>query len=232
MSSSIHSCGTNSQATAVTPVWRLILLTPRPRVHRRAPKSPPARREPRRARRHQHPRCARRGAGRRLPEGMHRQGAGARFVLRSALWPETHRSSAPRPHPQVVDRWPASPAALWHRLASALASEPVRRNPTPEVGLEQRNPLYCKGNAEREGFEPSIPLDAVYRISRSRDGGAGPGTDGHRVFRIPSLRASRGRRRHPRWGSVGTRFGRARTVQSARGALTREGAASRVIPIR
>jgi hypothetical protein len=31
-----------------------------------------------------------------------------------------------------------------------------------------RNPLCCMRNAEREGFEPSIPLDAVYRICRKR----------------------------------------------------------------
>ena len=28
--------------------------------------------------------------------------------------------------------------------------------------------LILYGNPEREGFEPSIPLDAVYRISRKR----------------------------------------------------------------
>jgi hypothetical protein len=38
-------------------------------------------------------------------------------------------------------------------------------------------------------------------ISRSRDGGARQGTRGRPVFRIPWLRASRGRRRQPRWGT-------------------------------
>jgi hypothetical protein len=55
---------------------------------------------------------------------------------------------------------------------------------------------------EREGFELSIPLEAVYRISRSGERGAGRGTGGHRVFRIPARRARLGRGGHPRWDSV------------------------------
>ena len=47
-------------------------------------------------------------------------------------------------------------------------------------------------DAEREGFEPSIPLDAVYRISRASERGARQGTEGHFVFARSSECALRG----------------------------------------
>jgi hypothetical protein len=82
----------------------------------------------------------------------------------------------------------------------------------------RRSALYRNGKPEREGFEPSIPLDAVYRISRPSERGAGWGTDGHSVFKFAALRAPQGRRRHPRWVCVGIRIGCAWSVQWARGA--------------
>jgi hypothetical protein len=89
--------------------------------------------------------------------------------------------------------------------------------------VRSSNPLPAKGKRGARGIRTLVAGYPANRISRSRERGAEPGTGGHRVFRIPSVRASRGRRRHPRWDSVGTRFGSAWTVQSARGTHTHTG---------
>ena len=44
----------------------------------------------------------------------------------------------------------------------------------------------------------------VYRISKSPEECAGGCTGGHPVFKIPLMRAPRGRRGHPRWDSIGS----------------------------
>jgi hypothetical protein len=50
----------------------------------------------------------------------------------------------------------------WVSVSDGLAMGHASRN------IEGPNPLSDIRNPEREGFEPSIPLDAVYRISRKR----------------------------------------------------------------
>ena len=74
---------------------------------------------------------------------------------------------------------------------------------TPQSGGV--NALSHNGDAEREGFEPSIPVDPVYGISRASERGAGLGTEGHFVFSTSALRASKGRLGHARWVCAGVR---------------------------
>lgn len=66
--------------------------------------------------------------------------------------------------------------------------------------------LYRKYGAR--GIRTLEAACTTYRISKSREPGARRGTGGHLVFKIAEVGALRGRRRHPRWNSVGAANGR------------------------